>query len=212
MQDKDPSFHGVVRIGMPIEFGNNVVLPCLAGLKKDLPKVSFHITFGLPHELNGLIMEGKIDFAFIDQYQLNPAIYSEVIFDEEWVLACSEELYQDLRPKRKDRDFFESLSYVDYQPGETILRNWFLRAFDFKKMKLKIAAHCFDVQGLRVLVSHSMGIGVLPKHVYENYPNLKHFPAKLGEVHNPISLAYLEQRGRSPLNAYLIEKLKEAIA
>jgi DNA-binding transcriptional LysR family regulator len=56
---KDRQFSGIVRIGVPIEFGNT------------------------------LILEGKLDFAFMDQYASNAAIKREVVYHETLVLCCS---------------------------------------------------------------------------------------------------------------------------
>ena len=100
-------------------------------------------------------LEGKLDFAFMDQFASNPAIKREVVFHENLILCCSKE-YAELvgTTKKKERAFFESLSYVDYQPGEAILRDWFERAYGFKKMDLPIAGYCFDVQGIATLVKH----------------------------------------------------------
>ena len=215
ISNKDRQFMGTVRIGVPIEFGNTMVLPNLSKIRQQFPQVQFHITYGLPHELNSLILEGKIDFAFIDQAQLNPAIKTEVVYHENLVLCCSREYINMMGSQKKERTFFESLSYVDYQHGEAILRNWFERAYDFKKMKLSIASYCFDVQGIASLIRHSMGVGVLPEHVFlkmrENGVDLHQFRPKIGSVNNPISLAYLEQRWNVPLNQFVMTVLKDLI-
>jgi DNA-binding transcriptional LysR family regulator len=215
ISQKDRQFTGNVRIGVPIEFGNTMVLPNLSRIRRQFPQVQFHITYGLAHELNSLIMEGKLDFAFTDQYQMNPAIKSEVVYHENLILCCSKEYFDLVSAPKKDRAFFESLSYVDYQSGEPILRDWFERAFGFKKMKLPIATYSFDVQGIATLVTHSMGVGVLPEHVFtklkDNGVALYQFRPKKGPVNNPISLSYLEQRWQVPLNQFVITVLKDWI-
>lgn len=209
---KDRQFSGKVRIGVPIEFGNTIILPKLSQIRRQFPQVQFHITYGLPHELNALILEGKLDFAFMDQFASNPAIKREVVYRETLVLCCSKE-YAELvgTTKKKERAFFESLSYVDYQPGEAILRDWFERAYGFKKMELPIASYCFDVTGIATLVKNSMGVGILPEHVFNKTKDLHQFKPRMGEVNNPISLAYLEQRWNVPLNQFVITMLKDML-
>ncbi|MES2526321.1 MAG: LysR family transcriptional regulator [Bdellovibrionota bacterium] len=209
---KDRQFAGMVRIGVPIEFGNTMILPKLSKIRSKFPQVQFHITYGLPHELNTLILEGKLDFAFMDQFASNPAIKREVVYHENLILCCSKE-YAELigSNKKKERAFFESLSYVDYQPGEAILRDWFERAFGFKKMDLPIAGYCFDVQGIATLVKNSMGVGILPEHVFARTKDLVQFKPRVGSVNNPISLAYLEHRWNVPLNQFVITMLKEML-
>ena len=208
-------FQGSVRLGVPIEFGNNMVLPKLSKIRSQFPQVQFHITYGLPHELNALILEGKLDFAFIDQFHTNPAIKTEVVYHETLIMCCSTEYFDLMGQQKKDRDFYESLSYVEYQKGEPILKDWFERAFGFRKLSLTIAAYAFDVQGIASLVTHGMGVGVLPEHVFlklkSNGVNLHQFRPKVGIVNNPISLAYLEQRWNIPLNQFVITLLKDMI-
>ena len=212
---KDRQFSGTVRLGVPIEFGNNMVLPHLPKIRSQFPQVQFHITYGLPHELSSLLLEGKLDFAFMDQYQVNAAIKTEVVFHENLILCCSKNYFELMKQQKKERDFFESLSYIDYQRGEMILRDFFERAFGFKKMKFTMASYCFDVQGVSVLVANSMGVGVLPEHVFNRLKNsgvsLHQFRPKQGNVNNPISLAYMEQRWNIPLNQFVITILKDMI-
>lgn len=207
---KKKQFSGIVKLGVPIEFGNTIVLPKLSEIRRQFPEVQFHITYGMPHELQGMILEGKLDFAFMDNFAPNPVLKREVVFQETLVLCASRE-YATLvgNPKKKERAFFENLSYVDYQPGEAILRDYFTRAFGFKKMDFNVAAHCFDVQGIATLVKSSMGVGVLPAHVFERMPELVEYKPRKGTVNNPISLAFLENRWNEPLIQFVITLLKD---
>ncbi len=213
---KDRQFAGTVRIGVPIEFGNNKVLPHLPKIRNQFPQVQFHITYGLPHELSGMILDGKLDFAFMDQYQLNPAIKTEVVYHENLILCCSRNYYELMKQQKRERDFFEGLSYIDYQKGELILRDWFERAFGMKKMKFTMGSYCFDVQGVSVLVANGMGVGVLPEHVFQRLKEsgvaMHQFKPKNGVVNNPISLAYLDQRWNIPLNQFVITILKDLMS
>lgn len=212
---KDRQFMGTVRIGVPIEFGNTIILPKLSKIRSQFPQIQFHITYGLPHELNSLLLEGRLDFAFIDQYQINPAIKTEIVYHERLVLCCSKEYYNMMPKYKMEKTYFETLGYLAYQQGAPIIRNWFERAYHFKKMKLNIASYSFDVTGVATLVKTSMGVGVLPEHVFlklkANGHKLHQFKPKTGPVDNPISLAYLEQRWRIPLNQFVIEMLTSMI-
>lgn len=212
---KDRQFMGNVRIGVPIEFGNSMVLPNLSVIRRKFPQVHFFITYGLPHHLSAMILDGKLDFAFVDRHQMNPAIKTEVVYHENLILCCTKEYYEMFKQHKRERSFFESLSYVEYQPGDIILRDWFERAYGFSKMKLSVASYCFDVQGIATLVRNSMGVGVLPEHVFlklkESGVSLHQFKASKGTVNNPISLAYLEQRWNIPLNQFVMTMLKDMI-
>ena len=71
-------------------------------------------------------------------------------------------------------------------------------------MKLPVASYCFDVQGIATLVKNSMGVGILPEHVFSRNKDLHQFKPRVGAVNNPISLAYLEHRWNVPLNQFVI--------
>ena len=61
LKKTDKELTGMVSIGMPIEFGNNVVLPLLTEFQKKNPKVQFKIRQGFPFEMNHLLLAGELD-------------------------------------------------------------------------------------------------------------------------------------------------------
>ena len=70
LKKTDKELTGVVSLGVPIEFGNNIVIPLLFEFQKKHPKVKFKIRQGFPFEMNRLILDGELDFAFVDSFSM----------------------------------------------------------------------------------------------------------------------------------------------
>jgi len=50
--------------------------------------------------------------------------------------------------KVEQRKFLEQLEYVDYQPGEPVLRMWMEHQLGTRSLGLQIRAQLMDVQGV----------------------------------------------------------------
>ena len=70
---------GQIRLGIPIEFGNNLILPKLAQSQTDHPDVQFSIQYGFAYEMTDKILSGEMDFAFIDSVKVDPRIELELV-------------------------------------------------------------------------------------------------------------------------------------
>jgi DNA-binding transcriptional LysR family regulator len=73
---------GTVSFGVPVEFGNNMILPLVAQFSRKHPEVKFKIRLEFASTLNEMLLTGKIDFAFIDEYKMDPSIKVKKVFDE----------------------------------------------------------------------------------------------------------------------------------
>jgi DNA-binding transcriptional LysR family regulator len=193
---------GEVSIGMPIEFGNGIVLPLLAKFAKQHPRVRFALRYGFPTEMNAMILGGDLDFAFVDAFELDPRITTERVFDETLVLCC----HPDLVKKKgaiKGKQGFESLEYVDYQPGEPVLRTWFNHHLGSRNLKLNVRATVMDVQGVLRLIESGLCAGILPGYLVarieaQGHFELYKFKGSGSPLKNVISVAYLPERTISP--------------
>ena len=110
---------GRVNLGMPIEFGNNLILPLLNRLSELHPDLSFNITLGYTSHMLQMLLDGKIDFAFIDEIQTDQRMESIRVYEEILDLVISESLLEQYGPINNTKKFFESLPYVALQEGET---------------------------------------------------------------------------------------------
>jgi DNA-binding transcriptional LysR family regulator len=194
---------GTVTVGMPIEFGNNVVVPLLSRFGLAHPGVRFALKLGFASAMNERLLTGEIDFAFVDQYRMDPRIETRKVYDEILDLCASPELLKRSggAPKHA-RKYFEGLDYVEYQKDEPILRMWFEHHLDSRNLKLNVKATVMDVQGLARLVLSGLGAGVLPHHLVLKLQKEGHklhaFKGCGKPLKNGISVAYLRERTQSP--------------
>lgn len=199
-------FKGIVSVGMPIEFGNNVVMPLLSEFCAKHAAVRFQIKLGFPTEMNAGILAGELDFAFVDAFALDPRITTEKVYAEMIHLCATPAMVRAAKVTgRWDRKAFEGLEYVDYLPGEPVLRAWFHHHFNSRDIDVNVRATVMDVQSVAKFILSGKLAGVLPGHLTDNLEaqgvKLHKFKGSGKTLHNAISLAYLPERTLSPAAA-----------
>jgi len=187
---------GSVRIGMPIEFGRNVIVPKLAELGQKFPRVTYEITLDHAWELNRMVLEGALDFAFIDEMPKDRRLQYVAVGGED-LLLCGSRDYIGRWPRvTYTQSYFERLDYIEYKGSEPILRRWMLHHLKRKNLRLNVRARIMDVQGLAKFISCGMGVGVLPDHVVRRLRDenidLHVFEGKAEPLHNEIRLVRLQ--------------------
>jgi DNA-binding transcriptional LysR family regulator len=195
LRAKKGQVSGTVSVGMPVEFGNNIVLPQLAKLSETHPELQFRIVQGFPSAMSEMLLNGEIDFAFVDAFGLDRQITSERIYEETLELCVSGPSgAKTIKKAENKRDFYESLNYVDYLE-QSVIR-----------------ATLPDAQGVARLVSEGVGAGVLPGHLAERLRRqgveLLVVPGCGTPVKNAISLSYLKSRTQSGAAHFVLETLR----
>lgn len=206
---------GVVAIGMPVEFGNNVVVPAAAELSKKYPLVHFKFRYEYATVVNAMLLKGELDFAFVDEFRMDPAIEKEKVFDEILELCVSSERLAELGTYRNVRKFYEQLEYVDYQEGEPLLRMWFGHHLGTQSLDLNVRATLMDVQGVARMVKSGAGAGILPDHLIQKLEGegkkLHRFRGCGTPLKNSISVAYLQGRTQSRAAELTLAALKASM-
>ncbi len=193
---------GTVSIGMPVEFGHNVILPRVAAFSAKHPGVKFKFVLGLVGSVSEMLLDGEFDFAFVDDIKMDTRIKTEKVFDEILELCAGIECLKRSGPPKNTRQYFESLDYIEYQEGEPILRMWFAHHLESRNLDLKVRALVTDTKGVGKLIAADVGVGVLPGHLASKIERegvkLHRFKGSGTPLKNAISLAYLEGKTRSP--------------
>ncbi len=221
---------GLVTVGMPIEFGHNVILPLLAEFGKQHPSVKFSVRFGFAGVMSEALVAGEMDFAFVDDMAIDRRIDTSPVYDEVLELCVSQSLLRQSmelggKPKStkdleaalgtRDRRFFETLPFVDYQKDEAILRLWFQHHLGSQALRLNLRATVVDVQGVARLVMGGLGAGVLSDHLIQKLRNEGHdievFRGSGRSLKNTISAAWLRDRTLTPATALLRDWLREQL-
>ncbi len=207
---------GKVSLGMPIEFGNNIIMPLLAKFCIEHPEVDLQIRMGFASEMNSLLISGELDFAFVDTYNLDRELESKKIFDEILCLCCTPR-YLDSKRRPTTLEDFENLDFIEYQKGNPVLKMWFEQEFGKMPKKLNVRAYVMDVQGVAKLIKNNLGCGVLPLYVVDSLKNrgipLIVFDDFKNKVHNIISIAQVKNktfnRASYELQKYLLKEISE---
>ena len=208
---KEEELMGSVSIGLPIEFGNNLVLPLLHELGEKYPKVTYRIKYGLGNSINKELLSGGLDFAFVDNFNFDKRIKLKKITDEALVMCASESYMKKIGPVINKKGFFEELDYLDYLPDAFVTRSWFKHHFNMSQLNLNLRASLFDVSGLSKMITLGMGVGVLPLYFVEALSKrgqkLVQFQGSGKPLQNAISVAWLEGKTRSAASEFLFNYL-----
>lgn len=209
----EKTFSGTVHIGIPIEFGNNVVLPILSAFGQKHKRVRFEFSYGYASKMNDLLLSGALDFAFVDEYALDRRIKIDPVYNEQLFLCSSKEYLKKRGFNKEDRSFFESLDIIDYMRGEPLVRMWFKHHFGKSNVDLNVRAILMDVQGIGRMILSGLGVGILPLHLVEKLEREGHTLVRLmGEakpLKNKISVAYLPDRTQSITSLAVLEELRD---
>lgn len=204
-----------VSIGMPVEFGHNVVLPILAQFCKKHPLVKLNVTFDFASGINTRLLDGSIDFALIDDFRMDRRTHIEKVYDEILELCISEELMEQKGAYKNHKKYFETLTYVDYQENAPILRMWFRHHLKTGHLDLDVRAVVMDVQAVSGLILAGTGAGVIPEHLLTKLRKEGHklhrFKGSGKPLQNAISLAYLENRTQSPTVVAALDFLRQSL-
>ena len=215
IKGKNKELAGTVSIGMPIEFGNNVVMPLISKFCQKHPQLRLDIKYGYADEMNTLVLNGQLDFALVDAFGFDQRIYTEVVSNELLILCASKEYLKKRAPIKEDKSFFKTLDYIDYIKGEPVIRMWLKHHFNLKHPDLTIRATVTSVQGVAKLIFANVGAGILPSHhiakLGKMTSQLHPFKGSAKPIKNSISVAYLRERTHSNTTLSVLRWLETAI-
>jgi DNA-binding transcriptional LysR family regulator len=214
LKKTDKELSGMVSIGMPIEFGNNIVLPLLNAFQQRHPKVRFKIRQGFPFEMNHLLLTGDLDFAFVDSFSMDKGIHTEPVYDEVLELCVSKKLGLPAKGQT-DFEFYEKLAYVDYQEEQSVLSLWMKHHTGQKGAELDVRVYVMDAQAIAKLILQGTGAGVLPGHLLQRLSqteeNLQILRGSGKPLMNTISIAYLEDKTLTQAARSILETMMSAM-
>jgi DNA-binding transcriptional LysR family regulator len=197
LKKTDKQLTGMVSLGLPIEFGNNIVIPLLTEFQKKNPKVRFTIRQGFPFEMNHMLLTGELDFAFVDSFAMDKGVKTEAVYDEVLELCVSKKLGISTK-NSADYAFYEKLSYVDYQEDQSVLGWWMKHHTQTKSHDLDVKVYVMDAQAVGKLILQGVGAGILPGHLVQKLEksgeDIQTLKGSGKPLHNTISIAYLEEK------------------
>lgn len=212
---ENKEFEGLVRLGVPTEFGNNVLIPQLAAWAQRHPKVKFDFVYGFGAQLTELLEQGAIDLALIDSLKGHRSLEAKVIRQEDLSLVASVEYMQlkklSLKGAKDKLSQILALDFVEYEHKESILRMWFQAHYGKRGVSLNVRAWAVNVQGVAACIRSGIGAGVLPNHVIRRLLDegveLHVFRGAKGSLKNEIFLSWVKAKPHSRV----VEDLKKTI-
>ena len=209
---------GQVKIGLPVEFGNNMVLPLISKFLNNYPKVRVDLNFGLANDMHRDLMDGVLDFAYLDGFFVNRNFNAEKVFDDIYELCASHEYIKKKGKASNTLTFYESLDYVDYLEGEPVIRMWLnhhLESNQVEKFKPNVRFTSQNPQSVYHMIANHLGVGVLPHHLLEHVDpkgeKIMRFEGKGESLLSPISCAYLASRTQSRPSEILMKYINDAL-
>ncbi len=203
---------GLVRVGLPVEYGVSVVVPELARLAMKYPGLDFDITLDFATSLSEMVFKGELDFALIDRFHVNPTLEIETTGSETLLLCALKAYVKEKGPVKHNSAYFSSLHYVDYQVGEPIVRSWFRHHLNRHNLEIRVRARVLNVQGISKFIGAGLGAGVLPHSVVERLQSegldLHVFEGRRAPLRNDICLIQLPLKDRPLAQRLVMECLR----
>lgn len=214
LKKTDKELTGMISIGLPIEFGNNIVLPLLTEFQKKHSKVRFTIRQGFPFEMNHMLLNGELDFAFVDSFAMDKGIKIEPVYDEVLEL-CASGMLGLSKKNTTDYTFYEKLPYVDYQEDQSVLSLWMKHHTQTKNADLDVKVFLMDAYGISKLIRKGVGLGVLPGHMVlrliKGGDDVQVLGGSGKPLHNTISIAYLEEKTLTASTLAVLQFMKNRL-
>lgn len=209
---------GEVSLGMPVEFGSNMVAPILARLGLEHPGVTFRLSLGFGSEMSEGLLSGELDFALVDDVRMDRRIEVQPMCDEFVELVVAPSLLAAVRkasPKVDGQALVEHLPFVEYQKDLPLLTAWFKHHYKARLPRLKICAMVQNVRAVAALVQAGLGAGLLPSHLVAQLGSkgagLVVLPGSGQPLKNAIGLAMLRGRTLSPAARLCVDTLRREL-
>lgn len=197
--------YGLVRIGVPYEFGRAYLPDICHSFRVKYPEVRFSIRLGEPLSLLKLLHEGEIDFAVIDlvlaTMQLmggSADFYSiDSMIDEELTLICSREYYdKEIHGDHSYENLIEK-EFISDEHDDMFLKHWFLHHFKKRNIRPNVVLTVESHQANLRCVKLGMGLTTTSSHmVWKEIRSGLIVPITTGTPNaiNTISLVELQDR------------------
>ena len=207
---RESIFRGKVSVGIPIEFGNNIILPLLSTWAQKHEFVELSINYDHAQRQSSKLLDGSLDFAITDSFIFPDQITVQNLTNEKLVLCATKEYAtahglnaSSSYDKLKDQNF------ICYLEDQTVVKQWFNYHYN-KKVTIGPKATLMDVEGVYRLISSGLGIGIVPMHILKKKRvenEVVIFKGNGTDLLNEINLAVLKNKSLNPMTKDLMSFL-----
>ena len=195
---------GLLRVGAPVEFGENILPAVMAAYRQTVPEVRFLLTLGHPEVLLPAVRQGDLDLAFADVFSGEKQLYLDTsglsfsaVASETLSLVSSAACFQQNLAPPITRSALEKCAFIAYQPTRPALKSWFRHHFGTTAVALKVVLTVESVQAMITAIKNHMGFGVVPEHLVQKGlqdGTLAAVPGTRGDLTNRIALVQLADK------------------
>ena len=204
---------GLVRIGMPVFFGVQHILPILAQIGKQHPQLHFNIDLDFASKINDKLLCGELDLGIVDDFQMDRRIQLYPLATEIFELCALKSYVENKATVKSRKQYFESLEYIAYQDGEHVIRSWMNHHLKKSSLQIRVRARVMDVEGVARLIIQGLGTGVLPKEKVdalrrEGY-EIHCFTGSQTPLFNQIQLARIRDKTTSFSEEFVFQTIQQ---
>jgi DNA-binding transcriptional LysR family regulator len=192
--------YGMLRLGVPVEFGKTYLPRIISQFRKKYPNVTFSLALGNQETLLQLIAAGELDFAIVDLFlnQKSSAgnldqYHVEAILDEEIILACSTSYYHQHLNDDLSVNTLLKQDFISYDNNSLAINGWFKHHFDKQSAKVKVVLTVDSVQAVLAAIENDIGLGVITSNQMHTR-NIMPITTHKQEIINTISLIQLKDK------------------
>ncbi|MCG8620175.1 MAG: LysR family transcriptional regulator [Desulfobacterales bacterium] len=212
---------GHIKVGGPMEFSRNFLLPFLTEFQKMYPDVKVTLYSGNPAELLKQLHDGQIDVAFIDLFSSTEkghiignlsAYTTKSMFEVELLMVCSKQYYD---TQLNGDHSFENLincSYGTYEENGLELKSWFKHHFEIIPSKLNIKFKAQNMPTVILWLKNHMGLGIVDGYWVADLIDkgeIVPITTDKPQIMNRISMMRLDGKSMSALETIFLDSFQE---
>lgn len=163
---------GLVRVGAPIEFGQNYLPAIIAKFRRQHKLVTFSLSFGDSGTLIDMVKAGSIDFALVDLFLIegNTLTESAVLtatpmITEEIILVASKRYYEEEMSSDVSFETLTKCDFIDYRQSSLTLKAWFRQHYAKSTFAPNVVFTVDSVRAVKSAIQNHTGLGIVPSHV-----------------------------------------------
>jgi DNA-binding transcriptional LysR family regulator len=204
---------GEVRIGSTVPLAATFVSAVIDRLSRRYPRIVFHVTTGVSHELHERLRERGLDLLIARRFgsAAEEDVNFEILYDNPYVVAAGAKSPWARRRNVTLADLVNepwALPPPDSPVGAVSVQAFRASGLEFPRATVVAFAHEMRIN----LLASGRYLSIFPESVLQfpgNHPGLRRLPIKLPLPRMPIGIATLKNRTLSPVAQLFIDTARE---
>lgn len=163
---------GLLRVGVPVEFGREYMAGIFASFRKKHPGVTLFLRLGDPGTLMPLLEQGALDFAYVDVFSDSPQFFTELrsfsiepLIEEDVILACSRPYYDKNIRGNHSLQHLMNQDFITYRMDAHAIQSWFKFSLGRPSASVNAVLTVDSVQAVVSAIKSHLGLGVIVSHL-----------------------------------------------